>query len=298
MQRTIDLIKAMRIFLTVVEAHSFSGASGKLNLATSAVSKQVSDLEAYYGCKLLLRSTRTMHLTAEGERFVIEFKTILSQLSVLKDSVQSRKEQVVGRLKITSPENARGLMIDEKIARFMAAYPHVKVCWQQLNDQVNVIDEGVDVAIRIGALADSTLVAQRFAQQEVLMVASPQFLKQHGTPVHPKDLTKLPCIIEVSNRQPWRWRYCEGGEVHTVTVTGDLELNNGETVAYFAAQGHGVARLPRFMMKSFLDSGQLVPILTEFITPPLEVSLVYAQARLTNPALNAFIHFIKHSASD
>ena len=293
MQRKIDLIKTIRIFITVVEEQSFSGASEKLNLATSAISKNVADLESYYDCKLLHRNTRSMHLTAEGEIFINEFKDILAQLDSLKMGLNRRKSTISGRLKITSPENAQGLGIDQKISEFIRRYPNIKVCWRQQNRQVNLVEEGIDVAIRIGKLEDSNLIAQTFSKVENLTVASPDYIKKYGMAQHPEELVNHECIIEVSNRKPWRWRFIENSVEKTVAVSGELEVDKGEAVAFFAAQGHGVARLPSFMMRDYLDSGKLIPILTAYNTTPLEVSLVYPENRLSNPAVTAFIKFIR-----
>lgn len=293
MQRKIDLVKAMQIFMAVVDAKSFSGASGKLNLAISAVSKSVSDLEAYYDCKLLYRNTRTMRLTFEGERFLGEFKHILNQLDELKTGVSVRKKEVVGKLRISSPENAQGLGIDKKISAFKRQYPDVIVSWLQQNRRASIVDEGIDVAIRVGKLVDSNLIAQQIARVDNLLVASPAYLERYGRPSHPSELVDYPCVIEVSNRYPKRWNYIDNGQAHHVEVSGSLELDKGEMVAYFAAQGHGIARLPQFMLQSYLDSGELVPILREYWTEPLDISLVYPGNRLSNPALSAFIDFIR-----
>ena len=293
MQRKIDLVRAMRIFMAVVEARSFSGASRKLNLATSAVSKSVSDLEDYYDCKLLYRNTRAMHLTFEGERFLAEFKQILNQLDELKTGLDARQRKIAGKLRISSPENAQGLGMDKKICAFKRQYPDVSVSWLQQNRRASIVDEGIDVAIRVGKLTDSNLIARQIARVDNLIVASPAYLQRYGRPEHPRELVDYPCIIEVSTQSPWRWEYLDNSEQHYVNISGGLELDKGETVAYFAAQGHGIARLPQFMLQSYLDSGDLVPILEEYWTEPLEISLVYPHNRLSNPALNAFIEFIR-----
>lgn len=293
MQRKIDLIKAMRIFLAVVEEESFSGASGKLGLATSAISKNVSDLEQFYDCKLLHRNTRSMHLTAQGTHFVAEFRKLIAQLDGIKSNVFQRKGEVSGKLTITSPENAQGLAIDEKLCRFLTLYPNVELRWLQQNRRANVVDEGIDVAIRVGRLKDSELIVQSVATVENMVVASPSYLKLHGEPSHPEELSQHQCIIEVANQRPLLWQYCENETVKAVSVSGQLELDKGETVAYFAAQGQGIARLPSFMMQQYLDSGELIPILSEFSTAPLEISLVYPKDKLNNPVLTAFLEFMK-----
>ena len=170
MQRKIDLIKAINIFLTVVEHKSFSAASGQLSLATSAVSKNVSDLERYYGCKLLLRNTRTMHLTPDGERLVIEFKQILQQLAQLKVDVLTRKNTVQGELTISTPEHAKGLGLHALVSDFIKLYPNVNVTLLEQNRQAKLIEEGIDLAVRVGQLEDSNLIAIKWGQVDNLFV--------------------------------------------------------------------------------------------------------------------------------
>lgn len=296
MQRKIDLIKAIKIFLTVAEHNSFSRASGQLNLATSAVSKNVSDLERYYGCKLLLRNTRTMHLTSDGERLVVEFKQILQQLEQLKTDVLTRKNTVQGELIISCPEHAQGLGLNTLVSDFIKAYPNVKVTMLQQNRQAKLIDEGVDLAVRVGQLEDSSLMAIEWDCVDNLFVATPEFLKRHGTPTHPSELIHFPCIREISNKHSNRWRYRENGEEKRLRIDGRVQLDKGEVVAYFAAAGHGIANLPSFMVKTHLASGTLQPILTEYQTEPLPVSLLYSQKRQQKPVLNAFIEFISQQS--
>lgn len=288
----MDLLRAIQVFIAVVENGSFSAASGKLNLATSAVSKKVSELEDYYQCKLLNRSTRSMNLTADGKHLMAEFKALLNHLNSLKEGVSERKNKVIGELKISTPENAIGLGIDRKISQFMKLFPNVAVSWQQQNKVVDLIEDSVDVAFRIGKLSDSNLLVRHYSEVENLFVASPEFIKEYGSPTHPTELPHFQCIVETANRMPWRWRYQENGIEKRVNISGKLKLDKGETVAFFAAQGHGIAHLPSFMMQGYLDRGELIPILSDYNTEPLKVSMVYPHSRSSNSALNAFIEFV------
>lgn len=233
-----------------------------------------------------------MKLTPDGRHFVTEFRALLTHLSTLKEGVNERKNKVVGELNISTPENATGLGIDQKISSFIQLFPNVAITWQQKNQRVDLIEEGIDIAFRVGKLTDSNLLVRQYSQMENLIVASPAFIKKYGVPTHPSELSEYPCIIETGNRIPWRWRYLEQGQEKTITVSGNVQLDKGETVAFFAAQGHGIARLPSFMMQQYLDSGELIPILSNYNTEPLQISMVYPHSRASNPALNAFIDFV------
>ncbi|MEX0298938.1 MAG: LysR family transcriptional regulator, partial [Kordiimonas sp.] len=286
--RNIDLIKAIRTFLAVVEEQGFSAASRKLDLVTSAVSRQVADLEKHFGCQLLYRTTRAMHLTAEGKHFVAHFKDILSRLDGLEDIAHVRREQVTGELSITTPGNAEGLGLRQAVSKFMSCYPDVKVIWQQMNRYVNLVDEGIDLAVRAGPMTDSSLIARKYKNLEVHYVASPDYLEKHGTPDHPSNLAKFPCIIELTSNNPRRWRYYEKGKERLVNVYGNIEVNEAKLVAAFAAAGDGIAQLPEFLLQPYLSAGEVVPILKPYEVPPIPLSLVYPANRLMKPALREF----------
>ncbi len=288
----------MRTFLAVVEAQSFSAASRKLDLVTSAVSRQVADLEKHFGCQLLYRTTRAMHLTAEGKHFLDHFRDILSRLDSLEDIAHVRRDQVAGELKITTPDNAEGLGVRRAVSDFMAQYPDVKVTWQQLNRYVNLVDEGIDLALRAGELNDSNLISRKYKDLEVLYVASPQYLAKYGMPKHPSDLTHFKCIIELTSKNPRRWRYYEKGKEQLVNVRGNIEVNEASLVSAFAAAGDGIAQLPKFLMQSYLDEGALIPILQAYEVPPIPLSIVYPANRMMKPALREFIDFLLKEAAE
>lgn len=295
MKRKIDLLKAMRTFLVVVEEKSFSAASVKLNIVTSAVSRQVSDLEQHFNCLLLYRTTRAMHLTAEGEFYSQQFRAILQQLDQLESSASERQDKVAGHLRITAPMHIGALHFQHKISEFLTLYPEVTLSWLLVNRYVNLVEEGVDLAIRVGELEDSTLIARQYQTMTVPFVASPDYLGKHGTPTHPDQLADHRCITDSSNRQPGRWRYQDGRKLHTMSITGAIDVNQGDLVAQFAAKGHGIAQLPDFLVQEYLDSGQLVTILERYQVPDLPISLVYSANRMKNPALSALItHLLDH----
>ncbi|SFD77162.1 LysR family transcriptional regulator [Pseudoalteromonas denitrificans] len=281
----------MRTFLVVVEKLSFSGASNQLNLAVSAVSRQVAELEEHFKCQLLYRTTRSMKVTSDGVYFVEQFRALLSQLDNLEFHADNRLQIIRGELTITSPNNSSELGISTLISEFLKLYPEVRISWQQLNRYTNLVDEGIDLAFRVGELPDSSLVARKFKELEVLFVASPEYLKVHGIPSHPKDLVQHACIIELSTKQPWRWRYQENQQTLYINVKGKIEVNQGELCAKLAADGHGIIQIPKFMIQTYLNNKELIPILESYQVNPLNMSLVYSPSRLINPALKGFIDF-------
>ncbi|MGF1681820.1 LysR substrate-binding domain-containing protein [Photobacterium minamisatsumaniensis] len=296
MERKIDLFKAMRTFLTVVECNSFSVASRQLNIVTSAVSRQVSDLEKHFNCQLLYRTTRAMNLTAEGQYYLDEFKAVIAKLDALEAGAYERQQRIAGHLRLTAPANSGRLGVQKQISEFLNQHPDVTLSWLLVNRYVNLVEEGVDIAVRVGELADSSLVARKIDRMEILFVASPALIQQHGLPSDPKDFMTLPCIADSSNRQPGKWKYLDNRKEHQISINTVLEVNQGDLVAEFATLGHGFAQLPRFIVQPYLDSGQLVTVLNDFCLEALPVSLVYPANRLANPVIKAFTQHVINSS--
>ena len=292
MKRKMDLITAMRTFLAVVENNSFSGAADQLNLVNSAVSRQVSDLERYYDCQLLYRTTRSMHLTNDGHYYQEKFRELLSQLDSLETVTQERQHRIAGHLHVTTPMNANELGLHVQFAEFTRIHPEVKISLLMLNRFVNLVDEGIDLALRVGELEDSTLIARHYGDLQVQFVASPDYLDKYGVPQHPKDLQQHKCLIDSSTDRKGRWPYREAGRTKQVLVEGQIDLNSGHMLAELASLGHGVALLPNFLVNSYIETRKLVSILEEYQIPSSPISLVYPGNRLTNPTLKSLVEFL------
>ncbi|WDE00305.1 LysR family transcriptional regulator [Thalassomonas actiniarum] len=297
MKRKIDLLKAMKTFVLVSEKGSFSAVSRELNIVASAISRQVSDLEEHFSCQLLYRTTRAMQLTAEGSYYLGQFKDVLGRMENLENVAHERQQKVAGHLRISAPRGSAGLGFFKAASDFMKQHPQVKISWLFVNRFVNMVEEGVDLAIRVGELADSSFIARRYGHLKVNFVASEHYLTQQGSPEHPKELLKHQCIVDSSNRLPGRWRYREGNKEELVAIHAFVEANDGDIVARLAADGHGIAYLPTFLTQAYLDSGLLVPVLQDYEFDSAPVSLVYPANRLANTALNALVdHLLEHKA--
>lgn len=292
--RNIDLFKAMRTFVKVAELESFSAASRDLNIVASAVSRQVSDIEEYFDCQFLYRTTRAMNLTAEGLYYLEQFKEIINRLDDLKGKSQQRHHKIAGHLRISAPTGSASLGFLKAASDYVGQHPDLRLSWLFVNRFVNLVEEGVDLAIRVGDLPDSSFIARRYAHLRISFVASPDYLKRHGQPLHPKELSQHQCILDSSNRLPGRWRYKENGKEEQVAIRPHMELNDGDNVASCAADGLGIAYIPTFLMQNHIDEGRLVTILDEFELEQVPISLVYPSNRMVNPALRGLIdHILK-----
>ncbi len=206
MKRKIDLLKAMSTFIVVIDKGSFSAASRALNIVTSAVSRQVSDLEEHFACQLLYRSTRAMSLTAEGKQYLEQFRNIIGSVERLENKSDDLNRVLSGHLTISAPSGSASLGFLKSVSDFMKLHPKVKISWLFVNRFVNMVQEGIDLSIRVGELPDSNFIARRYGSTQINFVASQQYINLHGKPEHPKDLLEHHCLVDSSNRYPLRWR--------------------------------------------------------------------------------------------
>ncbi len=295
----MDLLKAMQTFRTVVEQQSFSAAARELNVVTSAVSRQVNDLEVHFGCKLLQRTTRSMTLTEEGREYLTGFSEILDRLSSLQEDMSERQQVVAGQLRITSPSHSAAFGLQPLLSTFMQRYPQVKLSWLIVNRFVNLVEEGIDLAVRVGELPDSGMVARQIGCMQIYCVAHPEYLARHGIPETPFQLADHQCILDSSNRQPGRWRFQMGNASRYVSVPSSLDTSDGQLAADFAADGLGIALLPDFMLCEHLRAGRLVRILQNYELPPAKVSVVYPANRVMKASQRALIdHLVEAGLPD
>lgn len=290
MKRKMDLLKAITTFNVVINTGSFSAASRELNIVTSAISRQVSDLEQHFGCQLLYRSTRAMSLTAEGKQYLEQFRQILNSIERLESKADDLNNILSGHLTISAPSGSASLGFLRSTSDFMKLHPNVKISWLFLNRFVDMVQEGIDLSIRVGDLPDSNFIARRYSSTKVNFVASPNYIKEKGEPRHPDELKTHNCLIDSSNRHPLRWHYQEKSKPQYASVSAFAEANDGDAVASLAIEGLGIAYLPSFLTQRYLDSGELVEILNDFEFEKIPVSLVYPAKLMINPLLKSLIH--------
>lgn len=292
MERKMDLLKAINTFIKVADKNSFTAVARELNIVTSAISRQVADLESHFGCQLLYRTTRAMHLTAEGEQYYKEFREITEKIELLESKDEALDGTLKGQIKVSAPQGSEALGFLDAACEFLKQNPQVKVSWMFVNRYVNMVEEGIDLSIRMGELEDSSYIARRYKAVDINFVASPHYIETHGKPEHPSDLVKHLCITDSSNRQPNKWRYYENNKEQYVKLTSYTDTNNGETAARIAANGNGIAYLPSFLTQKYLLTGELVPVLQAYEFESLPASLVYPANLMMNRTLKAFVQFI------
>lgn len=288
----MDLLKAISTFIKVADKKSFTAVARDLNIVTSAISRQVADLEKHFSCQLLYRTTRAMHLTAEGEQYYKEFKEITEKIEHLESKDEGIDGSLKGHITVSAPQGSESLGFLDAASAFMKNNPEVTVSWLFVNRYVNMVEEGIDLSIRMGELEDSSYIARRYKSVDINFVASPGYIEKYGEPKSLNDLEKHLCITDSSNRHPNKWRYCENKKEKFMKITSYTDSNNGETAARLAANGNGIAYLPSFFTQSYLSTGELVPVMQAYEFESLPASLVYPANLMMNKTLKAFVQFI------
>jgi DNA-binding transcriptional LysR family regulator len=293
-----DRARSLEIFAAVMREGSFSAAGRTLGLTPSAVARSVDRIEARLGVRLLLRSTRALTPTAEGQAYLQTARRILADLD---DAERQLADQGAprGRLRISAALSHGRLRIVPLLGAFAALYPHILIDIALSDGIVDIAAGQADVAIRFGALADSLLTARKLGESGRVIVAAPDYLARHGTPAVPEDLHAHNCLNFNFRRAEPVWPFRRNGEDIVLTVKGSIEANNGETLGQLAAAGVGVARVGAFSVVDDVAAGRLVPILEDFNPGDVElIHAVFVGGSQTPARVRAFVDFLTERLAD
>lgn len=271
--RGADRARSLEIFVAVIDAGSFSAAGRLLDLTPSAVSRTIDRTEARLGVRLLLRSTRTLALTAEGQAYLQDARRIIADLDAAEQGIADQGAPR-GRLRVSAALSHGRLCIIPLLGEFARQYPHILVDIALTDALVDVAGGQADVAIRFGLLADSMLTARKIGETGRVIVASPAYLARHGVPRTQEDLHGHNCLNFNFRRGEPTWPFRRDDHEFSLSVKGNIEANNGETLAQLAANGVGITRVGAFSVTGELESGTLVPLLEEF--NPGDVEQIHA----------------------
>jgi DNA-binding transcriptional LysR family regulator len=289
----MDRLAAIETFVKVSETQSFSEAARRLRSSKSVVSRQVAALEGELGARLFHRTTRSLTLTEAGRSYFERASRILAELEEANRSVTQLQSAPRGQLRVNAPMSFGLLHLAPAVPDFLERYSEVEVD-MTLNDRfVDLVDEGFDVAVRIGHLEDSSLVARKLAPIRRAVCASPAYLKARGTPVQPNDLKTHDCLCYSNVALSHEWRFVtENGRPWPVEVRGRLSANNGDLLKAAALRGLGLAILPTFIVGSDLQAGTLVTVLDKFVAQDMTLNAVYPHSRHLSPKVRAFVDFL------
>jgi DNA-binding transcriptional LysR family regulator len=292
----MDRIGDLNLFLRVLDLGSISAAARSLDLSVAVASQRLQRLERSLGVRLLHRTTRQLRPTPEGEALAEQGRALIEDLDVLTSSLSNRAKGVCGTLRVTVPASFGRLYISPLLPEFMTRHPRLRV-HIDLSDQMrDLVSDGFDLAIRIGALKDSELVATRLTSNRRLLCASPDYLRRHGTPKKPEDLAKHECLLMAVSRDPtdvWNLRGADGEQI-AVRVQSRLKSNLGEVIREAALGGLGISLHSTWHVCEDLRAGRLKQVLPEYQLPESAIYAVMPERRLVLPRVRAFIEFLTH----
>jgi len=287
----MDRFDEINAFAAVADARSFTKAARRLGVSSAQVSKLVARLENRLGARLLNRTTRDVSLTDTGRAYLERARTLLEDFDALEGLVRDQ-DGPRGLLKVSAPMSFGSSQLTPALLDFAVAYPEVALEVSQTDRIVNLVEEGFDVAIRIGQLPDSSLIARRLAPVRIVTLASPAYLQRAGTPLEPQDLAQHEAIIDTNMREPFVWTYGQGGDAHQVRVHGRLRFAGADACVAAARRGLGVASTPAFAAAPDLREGRLVPLLCAYEPQLIHIHAVYPHARHLAAKVRAFVDFL------
>lgn len=295
----MDRLQAMQTFVRVVESGSFSAVAREAGATQSAVSKQVAALERLLGARLLSRTTRSLALTEEGQRYFEEAQRIVAEVAEAESVVRGASQQLSGWLRVAAAVGFGRLVLLPIVQRFLADHPGVRVDLRLNDGFVDLVEEGIDVALRVGELADSGLLARRIGTTRRLVVASRGYVRRHArgaaAPREPGDLLRHNCIVytELTTRNEWRFTAGPGaiaavGTRQSVRVAGNLQSNSSEVVRAAVLDGHGIGYSPVWLFADELARGDVVQLLPDWLAPELPMHLVSPPSRRGSAKVRVF----------
>ncbi|ATC85529.1 LysR family transcriptional regulator [Pseudoalteromonas arctica] len=287
----MDLLKSIQVFEQVAQQQSFSRAAESLNLVPSAVSRQINELEKWLDIRLINRTTRSLSLTEDGKAYLLKLSDIRAQVTELRRS-KTQQQQIKGLIKITAPIMIGQYMLPVALAEFKELHQDVDLAISLMNRKVELVEEGFDLAIRVGHLNDSTMVARNIGNMRFKTVASPHYINTHGMPSTPKDLKNHQCLINTAVTNAKRWSYLIDGKSTVIKVAGSFEVNDSQSLKAFAIANQGIAQLPSFYVDAAIQSGELIEILSDYVPSPLPVNLLYPSQRLLSPTVRALVDYL------
>ncbi|WP_088146224.1 LysR family transcriptional regulator [Achromobacter denitrificans] len=281
----------MAVFLAVAEAQSFAAAARRLEMSAPTVTRSVAALERRLGALLLVRTTRSLRLTEAGQRYAADCRRILEDVEQADDAAAGAMAAPRGALSITAPAFFGELHVMPAVLGYLRAHREVSVRTLLVDRVVNLLDEGIDVAVRIGALPDSSLTAVPVGQVRRVVCAAPAFLREHGRPEDPDALQRFCTVTAALEGRGPQWRFLQDGEPRRVRVDSQLTVTSFQAAVLAACEGWGLTQVVSYQVARHLASGALEVVLRDYELPPLPVHVVYPEGRKGSAKVRSFVDF-------
>ncbi|WP_260956146.1 LysR family transcriptional regulator [Pseudomonas citri] len=288
----MDRFQEMQIFVTVAQVQGFSTAARQLGMSPASVSRAVAALEARIGTQLLTRTTRTVNLSEAGQRYLEDCRRILAEVQEAEDSAAGSHAQPRGQLTITAPVFFGQLFVTPIMVDYLDQFPEVSINGVLVDRVVSMVEEGIDVAVRIGELPDSNQHAIRVGEVRLVICGSPDFLAARGRPQHPEDLYGLPIVATSAIGQQRSWLFLKAGKSLSIRPEPRLVVTANQAAITAACLGLGLTRVLSYQVASNIAAGELEVVLADFEIPPLPVHVVYQGRRKAPARVRSFVDFI------
>jgi DNA-binding transcriptional LysR family regulator len=288
----MNRLDAMQLFVRVAELGSFAAAANQLGVARSVVTRQIAALEEHLGSKLMVRSTRRLSLTSAGSAYLEKCRVILELVEEAEASMMEERLTPRGPLRLSLPLTFGLRRLAPLLLDFAETYPEISLAMDFSDRQVNQIEEGIDLTIRITAQPEAGTIVRRLGSSRMITVAAPDYLARHGRPRHPDELAGHACLgySPKANNRPWT--FVVDGQPHTVQPPWRMQANNGDVLAEAAVQGLGITMHPDFIVDEHLAAGRLEPLLEAFAPPPLGIYAVLPSNRYVPHRVRVLIEFL------
>src|SRR3977135_2539135 len=288
----MDRIDAMQAFVAVADLQGFAPAARKLGLSPSGVTRLIAALEQRLGARLLQRTTRSVTLTDIGTRYLERARRILADIEEAEGSAQDERSRPSGRLVVSAPVGFGRLHVSPVMSAYLKRYSEVSAELRLTDRTVNLVEDGVDLAVRIGHLADSSLVARLVGEMRRIVVASNEYLKQHGEPNTPEAIASHETIQFGAMTASSDWRFVEDNSEIRGACTPSFTTNSADAAIQYAEQGGGLTRVLAYQAADAIKGGRLTVVLAQFEQPPLPIHIVYPTSRLLSAKVRTFIDLV------
>lgn len=289
----MDRLESDRMFVAVMEEGSFVGAARRLGTSSGQASKLVSRLEGELGVRLLNRTTRAVSATEAGNAYFERLRPLLDELESLDLAIRNISREPRGRLRLTAPLTFGTMELTAALNDFAGRYPEIELDVSFSDRMVHLVDEGFDLAVRVGEPRDTSLIARKLVEVRRVLVATAAYLEEHGAPTTPEHIASHACIIDTNFREPTKWPFRRpDGEPMTVNITGRLRYSNADACLQAAEAGLGLACLPSFVAGPAIGSGRLRRLLADFETPPFGAYALYPHSRHLAAKVRVLVDFL------
>lgn len=285
----MDKLNAINLFCRVIETQSFTQAAQLEQISLAMASKLIAQLEEHLNVRLLHRTTRKITPTEAGLLYYQRCLPILNELKDAENSVSNITSTLQGKITISLPMDFGSRFVAPYLGQFMTTYPNIQLNIEFSDRRVDVVAEGYDLALRIGTLEDSSIVAKRIARSELVLIASPDYLAKQGTPENLEQLTEHTCLIYENHQQ---WQFTDGDQKVKIKPNAHVISNNGYALLQMTKAGQGIVNLPLFLAKEDINAGRLIEILPQYKQHSIDISVLYPHRRYLSPKVKVLIEFL------